>query len=117
MLSGEDDLNDVYKEIVAIKTLYYQVGICLGLPAGELETIWSNYHQLTDRAFVQVLLWWLRQHYNVERFGPPTWRRLVEAVDSPAGGNQPALAKAIANKHPVFGMCCIMNLKHKLNGY
>ena len=39
--------------------------------------------------------------YNqVERFGKPTWRRLVEAVKDPVGGNNHALAQKIAAEHP-----------------
>ena len=36
----------------------------------------------------------------MEKFGKPTWRRLVEAVKSNAGGNNPALAQTIAEDHP-----------------
>jgi len=36
---------------------------------------------------------------QVERFGKPTWRRLVEAVEDPVGGNNPTLAQTIARKY------------------
>ena len=39
-------------------------------------------------------------HNQVKRFGNPTWRRLVEAVEDPVGGNDHALAQKIAAKHP-----------------
>ena len=48
-----------------------------------------------------VLLVWLRQKYNVERFGTPTWRKLVEAIDDPAGANNHRLAKIISLHHPI----------------
>ena len=38
---------------------------------------------------------------QVERFGKPTWRRLVEAVKDDMGGSNPALAQAIAKHHQV----------------
>ena len=38
---------------------------------------------------------------QVERFGEPTWRRLVEAVEDSVGGNDRALAQTIARQHPV----------------
>ena len=38
---------------------------------------------------------------QVERFGEPTWRRLVEAVEDSVGGNDRVLAQTIARKHPV----------------
>ena len=68
---------------------------------------WKSYHPLIDEAFVEVLLVWLTQNYDVERFGPPTWWRLVEVVDSVDGGNDHALALAIASKHLGCSMCCI----------
>ena len=37
---------------------------------------------------------------QVKKFGKPTWRRLVEAVEDPAGGNNYALALQIAAEHP-----------------
>ena len=37
---------------------------------------------------------------QVPRFGKPTWKRLVEAVEDCVGGNNPALAQEIARNHP-----------------
>lgn len=37
------------------------------------------------------------QEYNVERFDPPTWRKLVIAVDDLAGGNVQELSKKNAS--------------------
>lgn len=37
---------------------------------------------------------------QVERFGKPTWRKLVKAVEEHAGGNNRALAEKIASNHP-----------------
>ena len=37
---------------------------------------------------------------QVERFGKPTWRRLVKAVEDKVGGNNCALAQTIARDHP-----------------
>ena len=39
------------------------------------------------------------QYPQVERFGKPTWRRLVEAVEDKVGGNSRALAQKIARDH------------------
>ena len=41
----------------------------------------------------------------MERFGKPTWRRLVEAVEDHVGGNNHALAQAIAAEHPGVCVC------------
>ena len=93
---GEEDLRDVCRELVTIRAHHYQLGLELGLPAGELE----EYPQAIDQAFNKVVLKWLRQRYDVTRFGLPTWKRLVEAVKDPVGANNPALAIEIAANHP-----------------
>lgn len=37
---------------------------------------------------------------QVKKFGKPTWRKLVEAVEDKVGGDNPALAQTIAEEHP-----------------
>ena len=51
-------------------------------------------------ALTKIISNWLRKNYNFERFGEPTWKALVEAVASPLGGNNTALAIEIATSHP-----------------
>ena len=97
---AEDDLGDVYQEVVDIQNTYYQFGMKLGLPPRELDTIEMEYERNVARRFTKVLHVWLKQRYNVDKYGLPTWRRIVEAVDSPAGGGNHALAKAIASRYP-----------------
>ena len=97
-------MRDIRQEVLSIKSTYYQFGIALGLPVGELDAIRTSFHQVIDQAFDEVLLLWLRQLYDVGRHGHPTWRRLVEAVDSSNGGKNPALAMAIASRHPLSGI-------------
>ncbi len=99
MFAGERDFYHLYNELVTIKANYYQLGIGLGLPPGELLAIHRE-AQHVDQGLTRVLLAWLR---NVGVCVPPTWRGLVKAVDSPAGANNPALAMAIAVKHSIAG--------------
>ena len=101
---AEDDFHTVYSELLTVKANYYQLGIGLGLPPGELLTAIRKGPQDIELAFSDVLLSWLRQCYNVDRFGFPTWRKLVEAVNSQAGASNPALAADIAARHPAISM-------------
>ena len=91
---------------MTIKANYYQLGIELGLPPGELEAIQQARSQNIAQALTQVLLTWLRQLYDVERHGRPTWQRLVEAV----GGINHALAVGIASKHGMHILMCSMSV-------
>ena len=110
LYAAEEDHTAVYQELIDIKSKCLQLGMELGLPPSLLfDTLLKTFHQDKDQAFSKVLLTWLRQEYNIERFGPPTWRRLVEAVDSPTGGNNSGLAKTIASRHPMAGMITILS--------
>ena len=91
----------MYREVVNIQSNYYQFGIELGLPLQEMDAVQKAFCQDIPQAFTEVLKIFLNHCYNIERYGPPTWRKLVKAVDSPAGGNKHALAKKIAKDHPV----------------
>ena len=91
----------MYREVIGIQSNYYQFGIELGLPLREMDAVQNAFRQDIPRAFMEVLQIFLKHRYNIEKYGPPTWRKLVEAVDSPAGGNNHALAKKIAENHPI----------------
>ena len=101
-LLDKDDLSDVIEEAVSIKCMYFQLGRALRLRIDDLRAIRQAYTNEvdTESALNDVLLLWLDQKYNVQRFGPPTWRMLVEAVDKETGGNNHNLAKKIASNHP-----------------
>ena len=87
-------------EVITIKARFYSFGRALGLPSTELDTIRSANSQNLEQGLNDVTLVWLHQKYNTQKYGSPTWQRLVEAVDDPAGGDNHALAKTIASHHP-----------------
>lgn len=79
---------------------WYGIGIRLKLTTATLDKIESKTKESDiDRRLTEVIDNWLKWNYNHERFGPPTWEKLVEAVRSPSGGNDAALAEKIANLH------------------
>ena len=67
------------------------------LPTGTLDTIEKANHYQPDDCLREVILRWLRKSGYSQ--SPPTWRWLVEVVGSPAGGNNPELARGIASQH------------------
>ena len=96
----EGHLSDVMEEVLDIKSVYFALGRSLRLRNDDLEAIRKKYESDHERALNDVLLLWLKREYNVESFGPPTWRMLVEAVNKKSGGNNYELAKQIALSHP-----------------
>jgi hypothetical protein len=89
------------EEVLVIKSMFFALGRSLRLRNDNLEAIRKKYpNEFDQQALNDVLLLWLKKEYNVGRFGPPTWRMLVEAVNKESGGNDHKLAKKIASKHP-----------------
>ena len=52
-----------------------------------------------DGCLEAVVVKWLQKGYNYQLHGSPSWKILVEAVGDPAGGDDGALAEAIAKNH------------------
>ena len=93
---------DVKSALLPIAAKWKAVGIALRMTSGDLDTIETSPRSTSpDKCLTEMLILWLRKNYNFERFGEPTWRRLVEVVKDPAGGADPALAYSIAAKHRV----------------
>ena len=96
-----DNLYDVKRELIPLAARWKDIGIALRLRGGELDKMDSGH---PDQCLSDVLESWLKKNYNVKKFGPPTWRWLVEIVADPAAGNDTDLADKIARKH-LTGEC------------
>ena len=87
----EGDLPHVYGAVISIAANWKHFGTALGIAPGELDMIQKN-HQESKDCLREVVLSWLKQCYDVNKFGLPTWKRLCAAVRDKAGANNPALA-------------------------
>ena len=99
LFPGEDDLVDVVEEIIDVASKWRPLGLALRLKVAELDTISSKNHTDPTECLRDMLLAWLQQRYDTKKFGPPSWRMLCQAIAKAAGGNNPALAKKIAEHH------------------
>ena len=99
LFPGENDLVDVVEEVIDVASKWRSLGLALRLKAAELDTISSKNHTDPTECLKYMLLTWLQQHYDINKFGPPSWRMLCQAISNPAGGNNPALARKIAEHH------------------
>ncbi len=79
-----------------VRSRYYEIGTQLHLRA--LDTI-KNRSQTDTIAMGAVVGEWLSGNYNTTRFGVPTWKKLVDVVAHPYGGNNNFLAWRIAREH------------------
>ena len=94
----EDDLLDIIRSLTDVAAEWRNIGIFLSIRDSQLEAIQVQ-GQKPLHCMREVLSTWLRRNYNVERFGEPTWAKLVEAVNHPAGGGNSSLAMKIAKEH------------------
>ena len=95
----EDDLVDILLAVVDIAARWMSLGLALRIKKAELDTISSKNHTDPSGCLSDVILAWLQQHYDTQRFGQPSWKLLSKAVHNPVGGNNPALARKLAEEH------------------
>ena len=96
---GSDDLVDVLEEVIEVAPQWHFLGLALRLKVAELAAISSNNHTDPNKCLKDMLLSWLQQRYDTNRFGQPSWRMLCQAISKPTGGNNPALGRKIAKCH------------------
>ena len=91
-------------ELISVAANWKRIGIVLWLKFDVLETINLQCNGDPCACLLSMLNKWLKRNYNVEKYGEPTWQRLVEAVGHPAGGANMPLAKEIAMRHKARGL-------------
>ena len=94
----DDLLFDVTNELIPVATRWKHIGLLLGLDPAQLNVIEVE-NRKAGVCLSEVLHLWLKKAYSSERFGEPSCAQLARAVGHPAGGNNRALAKKIAEKY------------------
>ena len=98
--SAEDDAFDVYREVVGLSARWSSICLALRLRPSDRSKIAVAHPGNPDECLEAVVVKWLQKGYNYQQHGSPSWKMLVKAVGDPAGGNDCALAGAIAKKYP-----------------
>ena len=89
---------DVMDELSDVVHKWRPICAALRLPPPVLNAIKSD-NQDAETCLEKAVTRWLNQSYNTERFGLPSWKMLVDAVAHHRGGDNPALAQQIAERH------------------
>ena len=98
MIVGIDDLIDVKSELFPVADRWKNIGLALRLAPGQLNVIEADIRN-TEDCLTKTLELWLKQNYDTNQWGPPSWTLLASVVRDPVGGNDHALAKKITEKH------------------
>jgi len=99
-----DDFFDVKKELITVAANWMDIGSALRLKPDTLDNIETRCSNDPHWCLDLMVKEWLKRNYNVGKFGEPTWQRLVDVVNSPAGGANRALAIDISRRHKAGGM-------------
>ena len=91
---------DVMEEVMDVASRWRSLGLALRLKPAELDSISTKNRDDPTECLRDMLLAWLQQRSS--KFGPPSWRILCQAISKRAGGNNPALARKIADYHQPF---------------
>ena len=93
------NIDEVMGEVITIAESWQKMLIFLHLPSLVKSTIAATNPTDPSACLRTVIVLWLQREYDVEQYGPPSWRALVQAVADPAGGNDTELAESIAEKY------------------
>ena len=90
----------MYEELLPVSGSWGRLALGLRLPPTMRSIIAKKQSNNPQDCLLAVVEEWLKGLHNVQKYGHPSWRTLVQAVAHPSGGGNPALAYSIAAKHP-----------------
>ena len=98
MVSDEKNAYEVYSEVVSLSGKWSSICLALRLLPSDQKAIETAHPGNPKDCLQAVVVKWLQKGYD-HIHGAPTWRKLVQAVGDPAGGDNNALAETIAKNH------------------
>ena len=93
--AGEADLAKVHAALNPVADRWMAIGVFLGLKHSHLQLAADD----EDDKARYIAQKYVKKEFMIEKFGEPTWKRVVEAIGSRAGGDNPSHAEEIAKKH------------------
>ena len=93
----DEDWNDVSVESRSLAAKWEELSASLGLSKADIDGIRENRPRDSAGCWSDALSLWIKQNYSTQRFGLPSWRRLIEAVAMV----DRRLCKQLAAKHPL----------------
>lgn len=78
-----------------------EIGLALGFGPVVFDIIDAKCNGNVRLSLQEMLIEYVRNNYNTERFGNPSWKNLTIAIAHEAGGNDVEKAQEIAKDHPI----------------
>ncbi len=76
----DNDILDVFNYLEGLAPKWKTIGLKLGIPLSRLDVIDSNETNL-DHRLMRMSSDWLSGNYDIDRWGPPTWKKLASVVE------------------------------------
>ena len=89
----------MYDAVFDCRAKWNNLCLALRISHDDLSAVEEKRHGNVVACLRDGLSLWLQGCYNKVKYGPPTWRMLVDAVANSAGGDDHSLALEIAEKH------------------
>ena len=83
--------------MINVSAHWYNIGIHFGLSTNTMDKFRSRNRQDSDKCLTCVIVEWLKNFR--EKHGVPTWKKVIIAVSSRVGGDNPAEACRIAKNY------------------
>lgn len=80
LCSEDDDWNVVVLKCDSLTARWEKLSAFLGLPKSLIDEIRGNHPGDLSCCWREALSQWIKQNYNTEKFGEPSWRTLLGAV-------------------------------------
>lgn len=93
----DDDLSEIVQSVQRLTGSWSKLAVYLHLREDTIKTIERNYPRDAQQCLHDAIVEWLKQNYNFQKFGCPSWRMLVVAVRN--SKLDTSLANEIASKH------------------
>jgi len=97
MFAGVKDLPYVRTALIHVSAQWYNIGVHFGLGVDLLNVIKKNNRGDCDRCLTAMVAEWLKS--NSPQNDPPTWKKVVLAIASRVGGDNPREAEKVAKDY------------------
>ena len=97
-LTGVDVKNEVVLALEPVSAKWKEIGIILGAKYNFLDELYLS-DEKSIESIKSIVNKWLKGNFD-ERFGDPSWKKLVEAIGAKTGAANSAHAQEIAQQHP-----------------
>ena len=78
--SGQDDWKFIIMECSSLASKWEILSTLLGLPSTLIETIRASHPSDLSCCWNEALSQWIKQNYNIKKFGEPSWQTLLRAI-------------------------------------